>query len=137
MDLPFNEWDKVEKSKIYITTPRLVHNTFYKLLCGGDVYNSKIKMSEKEGIVRFQYNNKNLILYNPDYHVVKKTINTLNEGVENPKYSFNNQRLHMIAREVLDKDFGGVPMSTMNKSGHFIFHSEFIRNCQFNGWPQS
>jgi len=46
----------------------------------------------------------------------------------------------MIAREVLDKDFGGVPKSTMNQSGHFIFHSEFIRNCQFNGWfsePQS
>ena len=43
---------------IYITTPRLVHNTFYKLLCAGDVYNSKIKMSEKEGIVRFQYSNK-------------------------------------------------------------------------------
>ena len=40
----------------------------------------------------------------------------------------------MIAREVLDKDFGGVPHSSMNKSGHFIFHSEFIRNCQFNGW---
>ncbi len=58
VDLPFEEWGNVEKSKIYITTPRLVHNTFYKLLCAGDVYNSKIKMSEKEGIVRFQYNNK-------------------------------------------------------------------------------
>ena len=78
-------------------------------------------MSDKEGVVRFQYNNKNVIIFNPDYHVVKKTINNMNEGVENPKYSFNGQRLHMIAREVLDKDFGGVPHSTMNKSGHFIF----------------
>jgi len=44
-------------------------------------------MSDKEGIVRFQYNNKNLIIYNPDYHVVKKTIDKLNDGVKDSKYS--------------------------------------------------
>jgi hypothetical protein len=62
VDLPFEDWAKVEKSKIYITTPRLVHETFYKLLCGGDIYNSRIKMNDKEGIVRFQYENKILLL---------------------------------------------------------------------------
>ena len=25
-------------------------------------------------------------------------------------------------------------MSSMNSSGDKIFHSEYIRNCQFNGW---
>jgi hypothetical protein len=36
--------------------------------------------------------------------------------------------------EVLEKDFGGFTSSTMIKAGDKIFHSEFIRNCQFNGW---
>ena len=26
--------------------------------------------------------------------------------------------------------------SSMNESGDKLFHSEFIRNCQFNGWFQ-
>ena len=35
-------------------------------------------MNEKEGIVKFQYENKNTIIYNPDYYKVNKTITVLN-----------------------------------------------------------
>jgi hypothetical protein len=34
----------------------------------------------------------------------------------------------------LDKEFGGVPTSTFNASGDYIFHSEFIRQHAFSGW---
>ena len=99
VDLPFEDWAKVEKSKIYITTPRLVYNEFYQLLCGGDIYNCRIKMNDKEGIIRFQYENKNLIIYNPDYHIVNKTIQVLNNGLDEVKYKFENQRIHTLATE--------------------------------------
>jgi hypothetical protein len=134
VDLLFEDWTKVEKSKIYITTPGLVHNKFYQLLCGGDIYNCRIKMNDKEGIIRFQYENKNLIIYNPDYHIVNKTIQVLNNGLDEVKYKFENQRIHTLAREYLDKEFGGIPKSSFNKSGNHIFHSDFIKNTVFNGW---
>ena len=86
-------------------------------------------MNEKEGIVRFQYENKNTIIFNPDYHIVNKTIATLGD-----KYTFKNQRFHSLAKEYLDAEFGGLPMSSMNSSGDKMFHSEWMRNCQFNGW---
>ena len=129
VDLPFEKWTDVSNTKIFITVPRLVHETFYKLIIQGDVYNGQIKMNEKEGIVRFQYENKNTIIFNPDYHIVNKTIETLGD-----KYTFKNQRIHTLAREYLDNEFGGLPMSSMNSSGDKLFHSEHIRNCQFNGW---
>ena len=130
VDLPLEEWDKVTDTTIYITEHRRVHNTFYKLVCAGEVFGNKLKLNENDGIVKFEYKNKNVIVYNPDYHDVKKTLERLNKE----KYQFNNQRLNTLAMEYLEKDFGGFSSSTFNKDGDEIFHSEFIRNCQFNGW---
>jgi hypothetical protein len=45
-----------------------------------------------------------------------------------------NQRSHTLAREYLDKEFGGVPTSTFNSTSDFIFHSELIRHHAFSGW---
>ena len=148
IDVAVEDWNKHEKSNIYITEDRLVHNTFYKSACAGVVYNVGIRMSEKEGIVSFQHNNKNTIIYNPDVVAVLETIKKLNPSGEsleviddeeakptndNPYY-FKNQRIHTLAREYLDKEFGGVPLSTMNSTGDYVFHSEFIRHHAFNGW---
>jgi hypothetical protein len=130
VDLPLEEWDKVTDTTIYITEHRRVHNTFYKLVCAGEVFGNKLKLNENDGIVKFEYKNKNVIVYNPDYHDVKKTLERLNKE----KYQFNNQRLNTLAMEYLEKDFGGFSSSTFNKDGDEIFHSDFIRNCQFNGW---
>jgi len=102
-------------------------------------------MSEKEGITRFNYENGNMIIFNPDIKEVIQTIKTLNKSDEveiiedddnskTDKYVFKNQRLHTLAREYLDKEFGGVPMSTFNSTGDFIFHSEFIKHHAFVGW---
>ena len=68
------EWASHHKTNIYITDTRVVHNTFYKLACAGDVYNVGIKMSEKEGITRFKYENGNMIIFNPDINSVIETI---------------------------------------------------------------
>jgi hypothetical protein len=130
VDLPFEQWNEVSNNKIYITKQRLVHDTFYKLLCKGDVYNNKLKMSEGEGVKRFQHENGNTIIYNPDYYDVQATLKNLDAT----KYAFNNQRINTLAKEVLDKEFGGLPESAMNQQGDDVFHSDFIRNCQFNGW---
>ncbi|MFN9109963.1 MAG: hypothetical protein ACK5XN_07835, partial [Bacteroidota bacterium] len=135
IDIPVQQWGDYQKTKIYITEKGLVHNQFYKFLCEGDVYNGKkLKMSEKEGITQFQCGT-NTIISNPDVHEVIKTIEKLNKR-ENvaTKYEFNGQKIDTLAREVLDKEFGGVPQSMMNQQLDEIFHSEFIRNCQFNGW---
>ena len=133
VDLPFEQWATVSNTKIFITVPRLVHDTFYKLIIQGDIYNGQLKMNDKEGIVKFQHENKNVIIYNPDYHSVNTTIKTLGD-----KYIFKNQRIQTfkLAKEYLDNEFGGLPMSSMNSSGDKIFHSEHIRKCQFNGWFQ-
>jgi hypothetical protein len=129
VDVEFDKWNDIEdKSNIYITSPNVVHKLFYKEICNGIVHNNKIKMSEKEGVVRFKYNNK-MIIYNPDYHHVIKTLERLDDS-----YIFKNQRIHTLAREYCDKEFGGIPQSTMNKRGDDVFHSEFIRNAAFNGW---
>ena len=136
VDLPFDDWKTVENTNIFITVPRLVHDTFYKLIIQGDIYNGKVKINEKEGIVKFKYENKNTIIYNPDYHIVNKTIATLNARDTQQKYEFKNQRLQTLACEYFDNEFGGLPKSSMNESGDKLFHSEFIRNCQFNGWFQ-
>ena len=136
VDLPFDDWKTVENTNIIITVPRLVHDTFYKLIIQGDIYNGKVKINEKEGIVKFKYENKNTIIYNPDYHIVNKTIATLNARDTQQKYEFKNQRLQTLACEYFDNEFGGLPKSSMNESGDKLFHSEFIRNCQFNGFFQ-
>ena len=128
VDLPFNMWDTVSDTTIFITQNRVVHDIFYKLACEGEVYNKKLKMNEKEGIVRFMYKT-NTIIYNPDYHAVNTTIARLGE-----KYTFKNQRLNSLAKEYFEKEFGGITESTMNKQGDEIFHSDAIRNCMFNGW---
>ena len=50
------------------------------------------------------------------------------------KYVFKNQRIHTLAREYLDKEFGGVPSSYFNTTGDYIFHSDFIKSHAFVGW---
>ena len=77
IDAPFENWIHYNKTNIYISENRIVHNNFYKLACNGDVWNVGIKMSEKEGIVQFKYENGNMIIYNPDIHSVIKTIQIL------------------------------------------------------------
>jgi predicted RNA-binding protein with TRAM domain len=51
---------------------------FYKLACAGDVYNVGIKMSGKEGITRFKYENGNMIIFIPDIKAVIQTIQISN-----------------------------------------------------------
>ena len=63
-------------------------------------------MNNKEGIVEFQYENKNLIIFNSDYHILNNTIKTLGD-----KYTFKNQRIPTLAREYLDT--GCVPSSSL------------------------
>ena len=38
VDLPFDERLNVLNTKIFISTPRLVHDTFYKLITKRDIY---------------------------------------------------------------------------------------------------
>jgi hypothetical protein len=62
----------------------------------------------------------------------------LNDGLDEVKYKFENQRIHTLAREYLDTEFGGIPKSSFNKSGNHIFHSDFIKNTHttsFNKFP--
>jgi hypothetical protein len=134
VDIPFEDWVKHEKKTIYITKPRLVNDTFYSLIKSGHIYNKQLKLNENDGIVRFEYEKKNTIVYNPDYYDVKKTIDNLNKFYKEQRYTFNNQKLNTLAVEVLEKEFGGYQTSTMNKLGDEIFHSDFIRNTVFNGW---
>ena len=145
IDIPLEEWKTYNNTNIYITSDRLVHNTFYQLACKGDVYNVAIKMSEKEGVVQFMYENKNMVIYNPDIISVTETIKILNQSDEveivdeeetevKEQYVFKNQRIHTLASEFLDKKFGGVPKSTMNNLGDWVFHSEFIKHYAFVGW---
>jgi hypothetical protein len=130
VDLSVKQMNKVEKTNIYITESGRVNQLFYDFLCQGDVYNNKLKMNDGEGVVRFEYKKNNMIIFNPDYHEVMTTLTKLDPEL----YQFKNQRLNTLAKEVLDKQFGGYPLSTMNKAGDDIFHSDLIRNCQFNGW---
>ena len=44
VDLPFDKWTTVSNTKIFITVPRLVHDTFYKLIIQGDIYNGQLKI---------------------------------------------------------------------------------------------
>jgi hypothetical protein len=129
VDLPFEQWTTVSNTKIFITVPRLVPDTFDKLIIQGDIYNGQLKMNDREGIVKFQHENKNVIIYHPGYHIVNTTVKTLGD-----KYTFKYQRIQTLAREYFDNEFGGLPMSSMNSSGDKVFHNEYIRNCQFNGW---
>ena len=69
-----------------------------------------------------------MINYNLYIHSVIETIKVLNKNddvefieddvdTSNNKYVFKNQRIHTLAREYLDKEFGGVPTSTFNTTG--------------------
>jgi hypothetical protein len=134
VDIPFEEWGNGEDTNIYITTQRVVNNAFYKLICEGKVYNNGIKSCEKDGIIKFTYENKNKIIYNPDYYMVNTTIETLNKRNSDLSYKFQNQKMSTLAMEFLKNEFSSLPLSNMNESGDYIFSSDYIRNCQFNGW---
>jgi predicted RND superfamily exporter protein len=99
VDIPFEEWGDGESINIYITGQRVVNNTFYKLICEGEVYNNGVKSCEKDGIIKFTYKNKNKIIYNPDYHMVNITIENLNNRQIDIKYKFENQRLSTLAMD--------------------------------------
>ncbi len=45
---------------LFIRIENRFGNTFYKLICDGDVYSNGIKSCEKDGIIKFTYlsNNK-------------------------------------------------------------------------------
>jgi hypothetical protein len=134
VDIPFEEWGNGENINIYITGQRVVNNTFYKLICDGEVYNNGIKSCEKDGIIKFTYKNKNKIIYNPDYYMVNTTIENLNNRNIDIKYKFENQKMSTLAMDFLKKEFCNLPLSNMNESGDYIFNCDYIRNCQFNGW---
>ena len=134
VDIPFEEWGEGENINIYITGQRVVNNAFYKLICDGEVYNNGIKSCEKDGIIKFTYKNKNKIIYNPDYYMVNTTIENLNNRNIDIKYKFENQKMSTLAMDFLKKEFCNLPLSNMNESGDYIFNSDYIRNCQFNGW---
>jgi hypothetical protein len=122
IDAPYEDWIYYNKANIYISENRIVHNNFYKLACAADVWNVEIRMSEKEGIVQFKYENGNMIIYNPDINAVIETIETIkvldknddDEFIENKevnksnKYVFKNKKILTLARENLDKEFGGM-----------------------------
>ena len=44
------------------------------------MWNVGTRMSEKEGIVQFKYENNNIIIYNPDINAVIETIKVLNKN---------------------------------------------------------
>jgi hypothetical protein len=48
IDIPFENGPDYNKTNIYITDTRVVHDTFYKLACAGDVYNVGIKCQKKK-----------------------------------------------------------------------------------------
>ncbi len=79
VDIPFEEWGEGENINIYITGQRVVNNTFYKLICDGEVYNVGVRLCDKDGIIKFTYKNKNKIIYNPDYYMVNTTIETFSK----------------------------------------------------------
>ncbi len=93
----------------------MVDNTFYKLICEGEVYNNGVKSCEKDGIIKCTYKNKNKIIYNPDYHMVNTTIENLNNRQINIKYEFENQRLSTLAMDFLKNEFCSLPLSNMNQ----------------------
>jgi hypothetical protein len=43
------------------------------------------------------------------------------EAISKKKNVFKNQRIHKLAREYLDKEFGDAPSSTFNAIGDYIF----------------
>ena len=120
VDIPFEEWDKDENINIYITEKRVVNDTFYKLICDGRIYNNGIKSCEHDGIIKFTYENKNKIIFNPDYHMVNKTIENLNNRDSEKKYEFKNQKMSTLAMEFLKNEYCGLPLSNMNESGDYI-----------------
>ncbi len=111
-----------------------MNNTFYKLICESKVYNNGIKSCEKDGIIQFTYENGNRTIYHSDYHMVVKTIDVLNDRDTEIKYKFRNQKMSTLAIIFFLKVFCNLPISRMNESGDFTFSSDYIRNCQFNGW---
>ena len=66
--------------------------------------------------------------------MVNITIENLNNRQIDIKYKFENQRLSTLAMDFLKNEFCSLPLSNMNQSGDYIFSSDYIRNCQFNGW---
>jgi hypothetical protein len=61
VDLPFDKWTTFKNTKIFITVPRLVHDTFHKLIIQGEIYHGQLKMNDKEGIINFNMKIKMLL----------------------------------------------------------------------------
>ena len=96
VDIPFEEWGNGENINIYITGQRVVNNTFYKSICDGEVYNNGIKSCKND--------NKHKIIYNPDYYMVNRTIENLNNRNIDIKYKFQNQKMSMLAMDFKKKN---------------------------------
>jgi hypothetical protein len=123
-------------------------------MCEGKVYNNGVKSCDKDGIIQLTYENCNRIIY---YHTVVQTVDVVNNRDTDIKYKLKNsqkfvvsgqigitkkhlpevhvqnQKLSTLAMECLKKEFCNLPLSSMNDSGDYIFSSDYIRNCQFNG----
>ncbi len=65
--------------------------------------------------------------------MVNRAIETLNNSNMDTKYKFQNKKLSTLAMKYLKNEFSGLPVSNMNESGDYVFSSDYIRNCQFNG----
>ena len=74
------------------------------------------------------------IIYNPDYYMVNKTIENLNDKNIDIIYKFENQKISTLAMDSKTKEFCNSPLSNMNESGDYVLNCAYIRNCQFNGW---
>ncbi len=57
VDIPFEEWDKVDCVTIYIKGQRVVNNAFDELICEGKVYNDGVQSCEKDGIIQLLMKN--------------------------------------------------------------------------------
>ncbi len=100
----------------YKTGQRVVKTTFYKSICDGEVYNVGIKSCEYDGIIKFTYKNKSKIIYHPDYYMVNKTFEKLNNRNIDNKYNFQNQIMSTLAMDLLIIEFSNLPLSNMNES---------------------
>ena len=106
VDVSFEEWGENGNIKIYIKGQHVIQNTYYKLICDGEVYNVGVKLCDKDGIIfKFTYKNKNKIIYNPDYYMVNTTIENLNNRNIEIKYKCQNQKLSTLSMEFLQNQF--------------------------------
>ncbi len=101
VDIPFEEWGDCENINICITGQRVVNNTVYKLICESKVYNHGKKSCDENGIIKFTYDNKNKMIYNPNYHMINNTIENLNNRNIDVKLKFQYQKMSTLAMDFL------------------------------------